>query len=249
MIHLENVIKDYRSVLPGLRGSSVRALDGVTAHVTPGTALGIIGLNGAGKSTLLNLLLGYLRATSGSAPIGGLEPRAYAQRHGVSYIPERVAIPPKRSVRGALEAYAMLGNAGLDAQDRVNSAINRLGLTEFERRRVGTLSKGNLQRLAVAQTLLADRKLMVLDEPTDGLDPVWVAELRKIIGDWRRGDPERVLIVASHNLPEVERLTDRVLVLHAGRVREEIDLRGAKPGSPKLEERFLELVSGWSEAA
>ena len=249
MIRLENVIKDYRGPVGGLFGRRVRALDGVTVEVPAGSALGIIGLNGAGKSTLLRVLLGYVRPTAREARIAGLHPRAYAERHGIAYVPERVAIRAGWTVRGALRAYAMLGDLGEDSRVRVDAALARLGLEELADRRVGTLSKGNVQRLGIAQTLLADRKLMVLDEPTDGLDPVWIAELRTIIGDWRRMDPERVLIVASHNLPEVERLTDRVLVLHDGRVREEIDLRGARPGSPTLEERFLKLVSGWSEAA
>jgi ABC-type multidrug transport system ATPase subunit len=244
MIQLENVVKDYR----GLVGRPVRALDGVSLSVSPGTALGIIGLNGAGKSTLLRLLLGYVRPTSGTASIDGMSPRAYAERRGISYVPERVAIPPGRSVRGATEAYAMLGNAGEDAADRVESALSRLGLEPLADRKVGTLSKGNLQRLAIAQTLLADRKVMVLDEPTDGLDPVWIAELRKIVADWRAADPARVLIIASHNLPEVERMADRVVVLHEGRVREEMEISRARSGLV-LEDHFLRLVAGWSEAA
>jgi ABC-2 type transport system ATP-binding protein len=249
MIELKEIVKDYRGWLPGLRGKPVRALDGVSLRVPAGTALGIIGLNGAGKSTLLRLLLGYLRPTSGHVRIGEWEPRRYAERSGVSYVPERVAIVPDRTVRVAMEAYALLGDAGPDLAERVDRALDRLGLRELEERKVGTLSKGNLQRVAIAQTLLAERKLMVLDEPTDGLDPVWIAELRKIVADWRAADPDRVLIVASHNLPEMERLTERVLVLHEGRVREEIDLRAPRPAKQTLEDRFLHLVAGWSDAA
>ena len=243
MIQLTDLIKDYRSPLR----RPVRALDGVTLSVAPGTALGIIGVNGAGKSTLLRTLLGYARPTSGEARIAGLAPRAYAERHGIGYVPERVAIPRRWTVRGALRAYAMLGDLGDDARERVDAAIARLGLGELEDRPVGALSKGNLQRLAIAQTLLADRKLMVLDEPTDGLDPLWIAELRRIVAEWRAADPERVLIIASHNLAEVERTTDRALVLHAGRIREDLPLGTA--GAPSLEERFLRLLAVWSAAA
>ena len=127
--------------------------------------------------------------------------------------------------------------------------LARLGLTDLSHRRVGTLSKGNLQRLAIAHTLLAERRLLVLDEPTDGLDPVWIAELRRIVAEWRAAAPDRVLIVASHNLPEIERLADRVVVLHEGRVREEIALGAGRAGAPSLEDRFLRLVAGWSDAA
>jgi ABC-type multidrug transport system ATPase subunit len=239
MIHLESVTKNY---------GRVRALDGVTLDVAPGSALGIVGLNGAGKSTLLRLLLGYVNASSGTVRIDGLPPREYAQRHGVAYVPERVAIPRGWTVRVALTAYAMLDGLGSEATERVDTAIDRLGLSPLADRRVGALSKGNLQRLAIAQMLLSPRRLMVLDEPTDGLDPVWVAELRKIVAEWRAEDAERVLVIASHNLPEVERLADRVVVLHAGRIRAQIE-RGEMGAPGGLEERFLRLVAGWEEAA
>ena len=243
MVELEAVVKDYR----GLMRRPVRALDGVTLRVASGSALGIIGLNGAGKSTLLRALLGYVRVTSGTVRIAGETARRYVERNGVAYVPERTAIPPTWSVRGALHAFGMLGNLGEDARERVEGAMERLGLTELAERRVGTLSKGNLQRLAIAQMLLGDRRLMVLDEPTDGLDPVWIAELRRIVAEWRAADPERVVILASHNLPEVERMTERVLVLHEGRVRAEIE--GPAPKGATLEDRFLRLVAEWSHAA
>lgn len=239
MIHLESVVKNY---------GRVRALDGVTLDVAPGSALGIVGLNGAGKSTLLRLLLGYVNASSGAARIDGLPPREYARRNGVAYVPERVAIPRGWTVRVALTAYAMLDGLGREATERVESAIDRLGLAPLADRRTGALSKGNLQRLAIAQMLLSPRRLMVLDEPTDGLDPVWVAELRKIVAEWRAADAERVLVIASHNLPEVERIADRVVVLHDGRVRALIEREEmGVPGG--LEERFLRLVAEWEEAA
>jgi ABC-2 type transport system ATP-binding protein len=87
---------------------------------------------------------------------------------------------------------------------------------------------------------------MVLDEPTDGLDPVWLAELRKIVAEWRAEDAQRVLVIASHNLTEVERLAERVIVLHEGRLRADIDLA---EGGPGLEDRFLRLVAEWEVAA
>ena len=243
MIHLESVVKDYSG--PFRLGHRVRALDGITLDVPAGSALGVIGLNGAGKSTLLRLLLGYVNASSGRVAIEGLAPREYAERRGIAYIPERVAIPPVWTVRGALEAYAMLDGLGREAAERVDSALERLGIQALAARRVGALSKGNLQRLALAQMLLSSRRLMVLDEPTDGLDPVWVAELRKIVAEWRAAEAGRVVVIASHNLPEVARLAERVIVLHAGRVRAEL----AVGGGSGLEEQFLQLVAEWEEAA
>lgn len=241
MIRISELVKEYRGS-GGAWASPVRALAGVSLHVSPGEAVGVVGANGAGKSTLLRVLLGFARPTSGEVEIAGLAPRSYAERHGVAYVPERVAIPRGWTVRGALHAYAALADLEADADDRVGAAMDRLGLTPLADRKVAALSKGNVQRLAIAQALLADRDLMVLDEPTDGLDPVWIAELRGIMEEWRATDPARVLVLASHNLAEVARAADRVLVLHQGTVREE--LSGGMDGAA-FERRFLELVGAW----
>lgn len=246
MIELDEVEKEYRSGR-GLLQGRVRALAGVSLRVPAGEALGVIGVNGAGKSTLLKLLLGYLRPSRGTALVGGMAPRRYAETRGVAYVPERVAIPPGWTVRGALTAYAMLGNTGEEVDALVDRALSRLGLTALNARRVGGLSKGNLQRLAIAQAIMADRDLMVLDEPTDGLDPLWIAELREIVGEWRAADPARTLVVASHNLPEVERIAERVIVLHDGVIREDFRTSNAQPGS--LESRFLARAREWGEGS
>lgn len=242
MIRFEAVVKEYRGT-GGAFARPVRALDGVSLRVAPGECVGLVGLNGAGKSTLLRVLLGYARPTSGEVEVDGLTPRAYVEKHGVAYVPERVAIPGWWTTRGALEAYAALGDVGADTDARVDAALDRLGLAPLSDRRVDALSKGNVQRLAIAQALLADRQLMVLDEPTDALDPVWIARLREILGEWRAADPTRAVVLASHNLAEVERLATRVLVVHRGTIREELPIEGEPAGA--LERRFLELVAGW----
>jgi ABC-type multidrug transport system ATPase subunit len=247
MIEINGVEKRYRSGLGLLPGRDVMALGGITLAARRGEALGLIGVNGAGKSTLLRVILGYVRPTAGDALVGGMRPRAYAERNGVAYLPEHVRVPGGWTVRRALTAYAMLADLGADAHQRVERSMERLGLAALADRRVGRLSKGNVQRLGIAQAVLGERELMVLDEPTDGLDPIWIAELRAIIAEWRAADPARTLIIASHNLGEVEKITDRVLVLHEGAVREEIQM---EPGmSGRLEERFLELVRGWGGGA
>jgi ABC-2 type transport system ATP-binding protein len=225
MIELTGITKEYGGLLARLRGERVRALDGVTLAVPAGASLGLVGPNGAGKSTLIRLLLGYLGPTAGGVTVGGLLPRDYAERHGIAFVPDRVALPPAWTVRGALQAFAALGEVD-DVRARIDRVMRRLGLTELAGRRVAALSKGNLQRLALAQALLADRKVMVLDEGTDGLDPEWVARVREILAEWRRADPQRVLVFASHDLDEVERVAEQAVVLAEGRVREVIDLRG-----------------------
>jgi ABC-2 type transport system ATP-binding protein len=225
MIRLVDVAKEFGGPLARLRGERVRALDGITLEVPSGAAVGLVGPNGAGKSTLIRLLLGYIGPTRGGVQVGGMLPRDFAERHGMAYVPDRVSLPPSWTVRQALGAFAALGEVE-GAAERIDRWMRRLGLAELGRRRVAALSKGNLQRLALAQALLGDRKVMILDEGTDGLDPEWVARVRDILAEWRRADPERVLVFASHDLDEVERVTERAIVLSEGRVREVIDLRG-----------------------
>ena len=225
MIRFKDVEKVFGGPLARLRGERVRALDGVSLEVPPGAAVGLVGPNGAGKSTLIRLLLGYISPTRGGVQVGGRLPRDYAERHGIAYVPDRVSLPHAWTVRGALHAFTALGEVEKPAE-RIERIMRRLGLTELAHRRVAALSKGNLQRLALAQALMADRKVMVLDEGTDGLDPEWVARVREMLAEWRRADPERVLIFASHDLDEVERVAEQAVVLSEGRVREVIDLRG-----------------------
>jgi ABC-2 type transport system ATP-binding protein len=226
MIDLENVTKEYAGPIARATGNRVRALSDVTLHVAPGTALGIVGPNGAGKSTLIRLLLGYLRPTRGTVRIGGVAARPYVRRHGMAYVSELVALPPTWTAGGALRTFASMGRVE-NAPERVRAEMERFGIAELAGRRISSLSKGNLQRVALAQAFLAPREVMILDEPTSGLDPEWVMRLRDYTAEWRRADPRRVLLMASHNLDEVERVADRVLVLEQGRVREIIELREA----------------------
>jgi ABC-2 type transport system ATP-binding protein len=227
MIEIDGVVKEYG----WLRRHRVRALDGISLRVPPGTALGIVGPNGAGKSTLLRLLLGYLRPTTGTLTVAGLPPRVFVERHGIGYVPERPAISPRWTVRGTLRAFAALGDVE-PWRERVDRTLHDLGLEPVADRRVGALSKGNLQRLALGQALLGERRVMILDEPTDGVDPEWVARIRELLARWRAADPERVLLFASHNLDEVERVAERVAVLAQGRLREVLDLRAPAAALP-----------------
>ncbi|HEU0016446.1 MAG TPA: ABC transporter ATP-binding protein [Longimicrobium sp.] len=243
MIRLDGVVKEFGGPLARLRGDRVRALDGVSLRVEPGTALGLIGPNGAGKSTLIRLLLGYLNPTGGGVAIAGMEPRRYAERHGIGYVPDRPALPGYWTVRRALAVFAALGEVD-HADARVGEMVARLGLEPVAHRRVAALSKGNLQRLALAQALLGPRRVMVLDEATDGLDVEWAARVLELVREWRRQDPERVLVFASHDLEEVEQVADRVVVLQDGRVRQEIDLRANRGRAPSLREQYRRVRQG-----
>lgn len=248
MITLEGVSKRYVSLVRRLR---VQALADLTLSISRGEVFGIAGPNGAGKSTMLSILLGYLHPSAGSATIDGHRPRHYIERHGVSYLTELVAIPPRWTTFSALQRFAaMSGLSGPLASQRVEESLAALGLTEHRRKQIRQLSKGNLQRVGIAQALLAQSDLVIFDEPTHGLDPVWTQKFRDIVSDLR--SPSRTIIIASHNLDELERLTDRVAILSQGRLQRIVTAGGSVAGgeyrlalarpSPRLLEIFPEAV-------
>jgi ABC-type multidrug transport system ATPase subunit len=221
VIAFDHVGKRYRS----FTGREVRALDDLTLELRPGEVFGLAGPNGAGKTTLIALLLGFLGPSEGTVRIAGLEPRRFIERHGVGYLSELVNIPPAWRADEALRRYALL--AGVDGsrlRARVDEALDQLGLTEHRGKRVKQLSKGNLQRLGLAQALLCEEQVVVLDEPTHGLDPVWTQRFRDVVTALRRED--RVILIASHNLDELARLADRVGILDHGRLQRVVAMRG-----------------------
>ncbi len=220
MIAFDRVGKRYRS----WRGQEVRALEDFTLELSRGEVFGLAGPNGAGKSTLIALLLGFLGPTAGAVRIAGLDPRRYVERFGVGYLSELVNIPPTWRVTDALARYALLaGVPATETRARIEQAIERLGLAEHRAKRVRQLSKGNLQRLGLAQALLGDEAVLVLDEPTHGLDPVWTQRFRDVVDELRR--PDRVILIASHNLDELARLADRVAIMDRGRLQRVVDVR------------------------
>lgn len=214
VIKFQNVGKTYKSLL----GNSVKAVEEFSLEVAEGEIFGIAGPNGAGKSTLIAMLLGYLRPTTGTLQVAGLPARTYVERHGIGYLSELIAINPKWRADRALVRYATLaGIPEAQVTAHVNDAIALLGLEEHREKKIKALSKGNLQRLGLAQALLRQERILILDEPTHGLDPVWTQRFREIVGDLRR--PDRTILIASHNLDELQRLADRVAIIDHGRLQ------------------------------
>ncbi len=215
MIEFRNVGYTYRSPLKRRR---VRAVDDFTLSIAPGEVLGLAGPNGAGKTTLIALMLGFLRPTDGHVRVDGQAPRTFVERFGVGYLSELVSIPPRWTLEQALTRFALLaGIPGAELRTRVEAVIERLGIGEHRYKAIRQLSKGNLQRLGLAQALLRDERVLILDEPTHGLDPVWTQRFREIAAELRRAD--RVIFIASHNLDELQRLADRVAIIDRGRLQ------------------------------
>jgi len=214
VIEFESATKIYKSLL----GRSVTAVEDFSLRVAEGEVLGIAGPNGAGKSTLISLVLGYIRPTGGRVTIAGLDPRRYVEKNGIGYLSELMNIHSGWTAESALRRFAVLADIKPgDVKKRVEAVIDQLGIGEHRSKKIKALSKGNLQRLGLAQSLLRDEPLMILDEPTHGLDPVWTQRFRDIVEGLRR--PGRTVIIASHNLDELQRLADRVAIIDRGKLQ------------------------------
>jgi ABC-type multidrug transport system ATPase subunit len=174
--------------------------------------------------------------------IDGREPRQFIEQHGIGYLSELVAIPPAWRTENALKRYALLaGVPGDQVPARVAAVIEQLGLGEHKRKLIKQLSKGNLQRVGLAQALLCDEQVLILDEPTHGLDPMWTQRFRELVASLRR--PDRAIFIASHNLDELQRISDRVAIIDRGRLQRVVDLR-AGPSTDGVAPYRLAVAAG-----
>lgn len=210
MIHVKNLTKFYGPHL---------AVDSISFNVGEGEIVGFLGPNGAGKSTTLRILTCFMPASSGSASVAGFDvfTQSMEVRRRIGYLPEGNPLYPEMRVREYLNFRGKL--RGISRSDRtaaIQRVTDRCWLGEFVDRPIGHLSKGMRQRVGLADALLHDPKVLVLDEPTIGLDPTQIRETRKLISDLAR---KHTIILSSHILPEVEAVCQRAIVIAGGKVR------------------------------
>ena len=216
------------------------AVDDISFTVEDGVIYGLLGPNGAGKSTIMNILTGYLAATEGQVTVAGhpLPEEADAAKACVGYLPEQPPLYPEMTVAEYLDFAAELkGVKKADRPAQVQSAAHRTGLEDVLPRLIRSLSKGYRQRVGVAQALLGSPQLIILDEPTVGLDPAQVIELRRLIRELGR---THTVILSSHILSEVKAVCDKALILSQGHLAAVVDLAAEERD---LEELFLELTA------
>lgn len=209
MIHVQNLTKFYGDY-PAVRD--------VTFSIPRGQVVGFLGPNGAGKTTTMRILAGFLSATSGSATIDGHDVfwDSIAVRRHVGYMPENCPLYGDMRVREYLNFRAGIkGLSRAQKNTRLGYVIKQCWLTDVQRQLIGTLSKGYRQRVGLADALLADPAVLILDEPTAGLDPAQIRETRNLI---RELGNEHTLVLSTHILSEVEMTCHRVIIIHQGRV-------------------------------
>jgi ABC-2 type transport system ATP-binding protein len=232
-VEITGLVKDFHV---GLRGAKVRAVDELTLSIPEGGVYGLLGPNGCGKSTTLKVVLGLLRPTRGSVRVFGLPADSPAARAQVGFLPEGPFFHKHLTGREFVRYCARLsGVSAKDSQDAAARSLELVGLTGAADRRVGTYSRGMLQRLGVAQAVAHDPRLVILDEPTAAVDPVGAAAMAEIIRDLKRRG--KTVILCSHLLGQVEEVCDRVAIMDRGRLtlEGEIDAVLARPGRTQLE--------------
>lgn len=207
MIRVEGLTKEY-----GLR----LAVDRITFHAEKGEILGFLGPNGAGKTTTMRILSGYMPPTSGKAEVAGFDvvEQSLEVRRRVGYLPENVPLYPEMTVFDYLKFMADLRHLS-QPEDRVDEVLELVHMEDRAEGYIANLSKGMRQRVGLAQALLHSPEVLILDEPTIGLDPGQIIEVRRLIKELGR---ERTVLLSTHILSEAQQVCDRVLIINKGRL-------------------------------
>lgn len=204
------------------RFGSITAVDGITLDAAPGEVLGFLGPNGAGKSTTMRMVTGFLRPTSGTAKVGGHEITAepMAVKRHIGYLPEGAPAYPDMTPEGYLRFIAEIrGIKGRERKSRIAEVMSLVHLEGVMRQPIETLSKGYKRRVGLAQAILHDPEVLILDEPTDGLDPNQKHEVRELIRSMAsRGERRKLIVLSTHILEEVEAVCTRAVVIAHGRL-------------------------------
>lgn len=214
------------------------AVQNLSFTVQPGTVLGFLGPNGAGKSTTMKMLTTFLPPTSGTARIHGhdIGTDSLAVRRIMGYLPEGAPLYAELSVQSFLEfAAGTRGFRGAEAKKRVDQAIERLQLDEVRRQTIETLSKGFKRRVGLAQAIISDPPVLILDEPTDGLDPNQKKQVRRLI---REMSSDKIIIISTHILEEVDALCSRAMIIAHGQL-----LADDTPAALLARSRYANAVS------
>jgi ABC-2 type transport system ATP-binding protein len=240
MIQAEGLSKRYGDLV---------AVDGVSFSIARGEVVGFLGPNGAGKTTTLRLLTGFLPPTDGTAVIAGHDifDDPIRARRAIGYLPETPPLYPEMTVQDYLAYVARIKDvARARRREAVERALERTVLTEVRRQVIGTLSKGYRQRVGIAQAIVHSPQVLILDEPTAGLDPLQIREIRTLIAELAapsQGDAQHTVILSTHILAEVDAICRRVMLIHQGRKVVDAPLEELTSGGRSLDEIFAEQTS------
>ncbi len=243
VIECKQLTKVYKGLLVG-RSKAIYALKNISLSVSKGQIVGLIGPNGAGKSTFLNLMAGLIFPTKGCITVCGYPARSTEARSGLGYMSEYPAFLGRYSARAVLRYHgALLGLSRKAISIQIDKSIQRLQLQEFADRPYSDFSQGMKQRLALAIALMNEPQVLLLDEPSNGLDPVGIIQLRDVLKQLR--DSGAAIVISSHRLGELEKLTSNYIFLYRGQVVS----FGDKIASDQTGRLRVELVSNGNDIA
>jgi ABC-2 type transport system ATP-binding protein len=237
------------------RYGDILAVDHVSFRAEAGDVVGFLGPNGAGKTTTMRILTGFLPATDGTAKIDGHDifEDPLAARRAVGYLPESPPLYPEMDVTGYLTYVAKIKDVPRKQRaEAVDRAMQRCGLSEVRRRVIGALSKGFRQRVGIAQAIVHDPAVLILDEPTVGLDPIQIREIRSLIADLaapREGSRGHTIVLSTHILAEVEAICRRVIIINRGKKVIDTPLAELIQGGVRLEDVFARAALSDEAAA
>ncbi len=232
-IHVQNISKKYGSQL---------ALDEISFEIPRGNIAGFIGPNGAGKSTCMKIITGYMPPGSGKILLNDMDVEKHPQeiKRITGYLPESNPLYVDMYVREYLRFIAKVYGRRRNASHIVEDIIGRTGLTPESHKKIGALSRGFRQRVGLAQALIHDPDILILDEPTTGLDPNQIVEIRNLISELGK---EKTVLLSTHIMQEVEAICDRVIIIDKGKIVADEDMEGQT--GKKLEEKFRELTNNF----
>lgn len=234
MISTKNVSKFY---------GWTQVLKDVSFDIAPGEIVGFLGPNGAGKTTLMRILATYLPATSGQVVIAGYDIRrdSLAVRQNIGYLPENPPLYPDMTVRDYLRFAGKLKNIGHRLlNNRVAQVLEECAIEDVRNTPIAHLSKGYTQRVGIAQAIIHQPAVLILDEPTNGLDPQQILQVRRLI---KGLEYKRTVILSTHILSEIEQIAQRVLIIDKGRIVADDALDNLLKTSPTLEDAFLRYTT------
>jgi ABC-2 type transport system ATP-binding protein len=234
MIELKNVTKRY---------DSLTAVDDVSFSVKPGEYFALLGPNGAGKTTIVKMLLDFTRPTSGSLSLSGIPSTLAECRQSIGYLAENHHIPASLSGwQYLLRCAELLDFSTSSAMDQCRRIVEMIGMQGREHAKVGTYSKGMVQRFGLGAALMGDPKLLILDEPTGGLDPIGIRELRLLLESFK--GQGMTIFLNSHLLSEVEKICDTAAIINRGKLLVKDAISDIVKDGDTLEDVFVRLVKG-----
>ena len=232
-IDIKNLTKQY---------GQQKALDNISLAINEGEIVGLLGPNGAGKSTMMKIVTCFIPPTSGEVKVCGFDINEEQMniRSLIGYLPEQNPLYNELYVRESLEFIAGIhGIKGKERKERVDYMIEKAGLTKEVKKRIGMLSKGYKQRVGIAQAMIHDPKVLILDEPTTGLDPNQLVDIRNLIKELGQ---DKTVILSTHIMQEVEAVCNRVVIINNGKLVADDSIEHLAVGG-SLEQKFREITA------